>query len=399
MNFKKQLLAIAVSTLVASSAWATNGYAPHGVGQKSKGMGGAGVAFTQDTLAGGINPAGMVHQGNKVEVGMEWFKPIRSTTVGGTEFSANKKTNFLIPELGYNRMAGDNMSYGVSVFGNGGMDSSYYVNLFGAPGGNSGISLLQAFVVPTVSWKLNETHSFGVGLNLALQAFKANGLEAFTGISSSPTDLTGNGFDYAYGAGVRLGWMGKVSDTVTLGATYQTRTYMTEFDDYAGLFAEQGDFDIPANYAVGIALAATPKLTIAFDVMRIQYSDVNAIGNIQLEGGPLGADNGAGFGWEDQTVYKLGFNYEYSNRLTLRAGVNHGSSPIPSSQTQFNSLAPATVEDHLTLGATWKMDNGMEVTAAYMHAFEEKITGTDGSTGFDIEMYQDSIGVNVSWDL
>lgn len=393
MNFKKQLLAVAVSTLVASSAWATNGYAPHGVGQKSKGMGGAGVAFTQDTLAGGVNPAGMVHQGNKFEVGMEWFKPQRSATFMGTEMSANKKTNFLVPELGYNRMAGDNMSYGVSVFGNGGMDTSYYQNIFGA-GGNTGISLLQAFIVPTVSWKLNENHSFGVGLNLAVQAFKANGLEPF-GVAN-----TGSGFDYAYGAGVRLGWMGKVSDTVTLGATYQTRTYMTEFDDYSDLFAEQGDFDIPANFAIGIAVAATPKLTVAFDVMRIQYSDVNALGNIQTEGGPLGADNGAGFGWEDQTVYKLGFNYQYNNKLTLRAGVNHGSSPIPASQTMFNTLAPATVEDHLTLGATWKLNNGMEVTASYMHAFEEKITGVGGAVAdYDIEMYQDSIGVSVSWDL
>ena len=33
-----------------------------------------------------------------------------------------------------------------------------------------------------------------------------------------------------------------------LGLSYQTRIFMSEFDKYAGLFAGQGDFDIPSNY-------------------------------------------------------------------------------------------------------------------------------------------------------
>lgn len=68
MHYKKRLLVAAITPLLASTAWATNGYFSHGVGQKSQGMGGAGVAFSQDTLAGGVNPAGMVHQAT----GLTW---------------------------------------------------------------------------------------------------------------------------------------------------------------------------------------------------------------------------------------------------------------------------------------------------------------------------------------
>jgi long-chain fatty acid transport protein len=200
---------------------------------------------------------------------------------------------------------------------------------------------------------------------------------------------------------------------VTLGATYQTRTYMTEFDDYSGLFAEQGDFDIPENFAVGIAVQATPKLVVAADVVRINYSEIYAINN----GGPstnprfgtaaglLGADGGLGFGWEDQTVYKLGVAYQYSKQLTLRAGYNHADQPIPAAETLFNMLAPATVEDHLTLGATWTLDNGSELTFSYMHAFEKKVKGSGsipaafGGGEADLEMYQDSIGVAYNWKM
>ncbi|OOZ37769.1 OmpP1/FadL family transporter [Solemya velesiana gill symbiont] len=400
MNFKKQLLAVAISILAASPAWATNGYFMHGVGQKAKGMGGAGVAFSQDALAGGVNPAGMVHQGNRLEVGADLFRPTRSSThpsYPGVDVDGNQKQNFLIPEIGYNRMLNDNLSLGVSIFGNGGMNTSYDRPMFSLVGRNSGIDMVQAYIVPTLSWKMNEDHSFGVGLNLVSQSFSAKGIDQFAGLSSNPGLMTDRGKDWATGYGLRLGWQGKISDTVTLGATYQSKTRMEEFEGYAGLFAEQGDFDIPENYALGIAVAATPELTVAFDVMRINYGDVRSIANLETEGGPLGADNSAGFGWKNQTVYKLGLAYDYSDDLTLRAGINHAKSPIPSSQTQFNVLAPATVENHLTLGATWKMDSGMEVSAHYMHAFEKEIRGT--AAPFDIKMHQDSFGVSVAWEM
>jgi len=411
MKLKKQLLAVAITSLTCTSAWATNGYAPHGIGQKAKGMGGAGVAYTQDTLAGGINPAGMVLQGNSMDLGIEIFRPIRWTTVSAGngyfvpagKYDGSAKKYFLVPEFGYNRMISNDMSVGVSVFGNGGMNTGYKAPLYSAfaNGANTGINLAQLFVVPTVSWKLNENHSVGIGLNLAAQQIAIKGVGNFARISSNRAKLTDNGNDRSYGAGVRVGWIGKVSDTVTLGATYQTRTYMSKFDKYAGLFAEQGDFDIPSNFAVGLAVAATPRLTVAFDVMRINYGEIKSIANINNSstGAQLGTNNGPGFGWNDQTVYKLGFDYKYSDHLTLRAGFNHAKTPIPSTETAFNVLAPATVEDHLTLGATWALSNGMEVTASYMHAFENSITGTGGGTGFDLSMYQDSLGIAVSWDM
>ncbi|WP_435686563.1 OmpP1/FadL family transporter [Sedimenticola selenatireducens] len=409
MHFRKQLLAAAISSLCVSGAWATNGYAPHGVGQKSQGMGGVGVAYSQDALAGGVNPAGMVHVGNRIDLGVNLFRPQReSTAIGGPTFDGNDKELFLIPEFGYNRMLDANSSFGVSVFGTGGMNTDYSVGPYSGFGmtAPTGVDLMQLFIVPTYAIKLNENHSVGIGLNLAAQAFSAKGIAGFGGFgvgSIDPANLSDNGHDISYGAGLRIGWQGKVSDMVTLGATYQTRTYMSEFDDYRGLFAEQGDFDIPENFAIGIAVAATPKLNIAFDVMRINYSKVNAIGNLNnffAGAAQLGADNGAGFGWEDQTIYKLGFDYAYSQNLTLRAGFNHADNPIPSSQTTFNVLAPGVVEDHLTLGATWTLDSGNELTFSYMHAFENTVNGDMSMTGsYNLKMHQDAIGVAYSWKM
>jgi long-chain fatty acid transport protein len=88
-----------------------------------------------------------------------------------------------------------------------------------------------------------------------------------------------------------------------------------------------------------------------------------------------------------------------SNDLTVRAGWNHGKQPIPSSQTLFNMLAPGVVEDHLTLGATWKLAKDSEISGMYMHAFKNTVDGSGsippgfGGGEANLTMYQDSLGI------
>ncbi|MDP4789815.1 MAG: long-chain fatty acid transporter, partial [Haliea sp.] len=77
---------------------------------------------------------------------------------------------------------------------------------------------------------------------------------------------------------------------------------MSNFDDYAGLFADDGGFDIPESFGTGIAWELSSALTLAADWQRILYSDINSVGNPLaplLAGVPLGVANGPGFGWED----------------------------------------------------------------------------------------------------
>jgi len=89
----------------------------------------------------------------------------------------------------------------------------------------------------------------------------------------------------------------------------------------------------------------------------------------------------------------------------LRAGLSTNSQQIDASQTFFNILAPGVVQNHLTLGATWTLQNKSELSVGYMHAFETTINGsgsidpTSGGGEANIHMYQDSLGVAYSWKL
>ncbi len=400
---------------ISEAAFATDGYFPHGYGVKSQGAGGVGIALPQDTLAIASNPAGLSAIGNRIDIGATWFRPIREAEIQGHPmpingtYEANETTNFIIPEFGYSRTISPETTVGIAVYGHGGMNTDYKkpVPLFGTS--RLGMDMAQLFIAPTVAYKVTPTQSVGVSLDLAYQRFKAKGLQNFANpmFSESPNNVTGNDYDHSYGVGIHLGWQGQVSDNVTLGAHYKSKTYMSKFDKYKGLFANQGDFDIPSSYGAGIAVKATPKLTIAADVERINYSDVDSVGNglANFFTAQLGSNKGAGFGWQDSTVYKLGVIYAATDNLTLRAGYNHINQPIPSSQTLFNIIAPGVVENHATLGLTWAFENKSELSFSYFHAFEHTVHGKGsipaafGGGEANLKMYQDAIGVGYSWAL
>ncbi|MCU0839907.1 MAG: outer membrane protein transport protein [Rhodospirillales bacterium] len=409
-----------VPLLLATPAHATNGYLSHGYGIKSMGMAGASIALPQDAIAAAYNPAGMTVVGNRVDFGLNWFRPTgREATIVGspapfnnTSYYGDEKSNFFVPEFGYNQMLDARTSVGVSVYGNGGMNTFYDrpFPLFGST--KPGVDLSQLFIAPTVGYKVTPEHAVGVSLNLAFQRFKAHGLENFTApsgpmqFSAYPSDVTNNGYENSYGYGLRLGYIGQITPQFAVGATYQSKTWMTDFDNYRGLFAEQGGFDIPANYGLGIALKPMPGLDIALDVVWIDYSGIKSINNPLLPNlfqARLGTDGGAGFGWEDMTVYKLGIQYALNPQLTLRGGYNYGKQPIPASETLFNVLAPGVMEDHWTLGATWTLANKSELSFSFLYSPSVTVTGENsippafGGGNVNLKMKEMSFGVAYGW--
>jgi len=423
MKFTRVFAFMALAGL-AGSAFATDGYFSHGYGMKAKGMGGAATASSDDAFFGANNPAAAAFAGNRLDLGADLFSPRREasrTGLGPLDASVDSDSKyFLIPEFGYNHMLNPDVALGVTVYGNGGMNSNYpggqincgtgAANLL-CGSGKLGVDLMQLIVAPTAAYKLAPNHSIGISPLIGYQRFKANGLQAFQmtlGVSSDPVNVTNRGYDDSFGYGVRIGYMGKIAPTVTIGAAYASKMQFDEFSKYKGLFAEKGGFDIPENYNLGVAWQATPAIQLAVDYQRINYSGVNSIGNPSTNMAQLGADNGPGFGWQDVDVWKLGVQYKYSQKLTLRAGYNHTDNPIASRDVTFNILAPGVVKDHATLGFTYTTASGNEWTMAYMHAFKNDVTGTSILPAFSgnppsgtekIEMYQNSLGIQYSWKM
>lgn len=382
---------VAAAALLSGSAWATDGYFPHGYGMKALGMGGASVAMTDNAFAGANNPATAAFTESRADLGINIFSPKRSVSQGSSTTESDK-TTFLIPEFGYVGSANGPLTYGLTVYGNGGMNTDYPAPVLGGPG-STGVNLEQLIVAPVLSYKISPVTSIGVSPLLVRQTFSAKGLLNSFGVQSA-------GNDTSTGLGVRVGVYTKLSDGVSLGASYSPKTGMSKFDKYAGLFAEQGKFDIPANYAIGVAMDVSPRVTVAADYQKIQYSGVKAIANASLANfaNGLGAVNGPGFGWTDVNVIKLGAQWKYNETLTVRIGYNRTTNPVQAADVMFNILAPGVITKHYTLGATYRMAKNSELTWAYMYAPQNSVSGFDMfATPTTVRMSQQSLGVQYSW--
>lgn len=400
----------------APPAHATDGYFLSGIGAKAKGMGGVAIAMPQEALSIASNPASATALESRVEVGVEIFIPDRGATISGNgaglngTYSGNGANPFVLPEFGYVRPLTDSIAIGLTINGNGGMNTQYDTNPFASFGatGPAGVDLKQIFIAPTAAFEFAEGHSVGISPILLVQGFRATGIQPFTVASAAPTRFTNQGTDWAFGAGFRAGYLGQLAPGISIGAFYQSRIEAQEFDKYAGLFAQGGGFDVPESYGAGIALQPAPGVLLGVDVKRIEYSEIQSVGNplAALFGGtPFGAENGPGFGWRDITVFKIGGSVDVSEALTLRAGYGRSDNPVPTSETFLNILAPGVVQDHFTIGATFELGNGMDLTAYGMRAPRNEVAGAGsipapyGGGEADIYLAETSVGLAFSWEL
>lgn len=418
-SLRPALVVVCCCCAVAGPALATNGYFAHGFGTASKGLAGAGVALPQDALAAATNPAGMAFLGRRYDAGLAFFSPDRRYAVEGAPSRApgtfglvpgtveSGSTMFEIPYFGFNRpLSGSRASFGVTLYAQGGMNTDYpTATFFGSS--PTGVDLSQLFLAPTYARRLGERHAVGVTPILAFQRFRVQGVEAFGAFSSAPGALSNRGHDESVGAGVRVGYLGRLTSRLSVGASVQSEVLMGTFDDYQGLFAERGDFDVPASVTVGVAYEARPGLTLLLDLQEIYYSEVRSVGRSLLPNlatAPLGAADGPGFGWRDMTVVKAGLQWRSSERWTWRLGVSAGDQPIPDSELLLNILAPGVMEEHVSFGLSRRLRSGRAVHLAVTRALAESISGPNplevpGTQEITLAMDQWDVEVGFSWGL
>ena len=448
MKSLKKSAAAGLSALVAlalsTPALATNGYFTHGVGTESKGMAGTGIGSNADmgAIMTASNPALGVFTGDSWEFGLSIFSPRRSyeasqsqlngalIDLGGGVFLPSftitpgkidsSSEYFPIPWVAKNWSLANDANITAAFYGRGGMNTdwddpnasatSYFCGgdpLQGDPpatgpgpycAGTAGVDLMQAFLTVNYAAKVNDNFAWGIGPIFAMQLFEAKGIATFAPVTKSfaqsggttlPTALTNNGHDMSTGFGVGAGiWWG-ITDRVSFGLSYQSKLSMSDFGDYADLFAQGGGFDIPSSIKAGLSFLATDMLRVNLDVEHTAYSEVDSVGNPMANmincptlpfGGTdlescLGGASGAGFGWDDMTTYKVGFEWQQNEANTWRFGYSHGKQPIQAADVLFNVLAPGVMEQHITFGLTHGARNGGAWSFSFMYAPEKSISG------------------------
>ncbi|GJL82386.1 MAG: hypothetical protein DHS20C01_20200 [marine bacterium B5-7] len=428
---KSKLVLSTVAALIASNpVWATNGLFSEGFGANSGAMAGGGAALGLDTMVAATNPAGLVNIGKRSDIGLVYFSPRREYTVSGAfsptfppfpgDTVESGSESFFIPNFGWNRPIDDQSAFAITVYGNGGMNTDYSafdtilptpagprpVGTFG--GGDAGVDYNQLFFNLSYARRVAESVSLGVGGIVNYSWFNMKGISGFAPFSVDSANLSNNGKDDDFGLGGIVSAQADLGDQFSASLSYQSKISNT-FDKYAGLFPGGGELDIPARVNLGFAYKAKSGSAVTFDIEQIYYEDVDAIGNSSSNlfacagGDPsqcLGGSNGAGFGWNDMTVYKLGFQWKSSNDMTWRFGVSHGDQPIDPQDVTLNILAPGVIEDHITAGFSRVLDGGREFSLALMYAPEECVSGPSQfvpGQSVEICMHQLALKGQYSW--
>jgi len=165
-------------------------------------------------------------------------------------------------------------------------------------------------------------------------------------------------------------------------------------------------------FNAGVALRATPKLTVALDWQWINYNQVDSIANSgsgalgQITNArqyALGADEGFGFGWEDMNIVKIGAEYKYSDKFNIRLGASHNDrNPYDSDQALFNILAPGVIRTHVTFGMEYKFFENASINLAYARGLRKSFSATHpnlggGSVNHKMDQNEGTIGFSYKW--
>lgn len=436
----------------ASNAFATNGMNLEGYGSKSMAMGGTGSAYDTGNSAVMNNPAtlGFMKEGaSEVGFSIRGLHPDVTMTYGGNKDNSSA-TAFYMPSMSYMRRDG-RISWGAAMFAQGGMGTDYgnSSSLFsgGLSSGGSMIPMSGEDIRSEVSvgrimfplaYHLSNDTTIGASFDVVIASMDLQmdmdgnhfnsmlggtggsvsgsmrtSLESMmgtmiTGINYARFDFSNNsqwiGEAVGLGTGLKFGITHRVSNTLTVGASYHSQTRLADLEtskaklSFDGTGAAFGggpvsvtgtikvrDFEWPATIGAGFAVNPSDKLMIAGDVKVIDWSAVMSkfsttfiADTVASNGGFAGQELNVDMTqeWKDQTVWSLGMQYMATKKLALRAGASFSTNPVP--DTWLNPLFPAITKNHYTCGFGYRVSEKTSVAAAMSMVPKVTATNADG---------------------
>jgi long-chain fatty acid transport protein len=415
-------MALLTALAIPTTAFATNGYQLIGVGSYQKGLAGAVTANPGSAMTAVTNPAGAARIGSRADFSLEAFMPERSvdfTALGG-EKQESAVDMYGIPAIGWTAPTSDgsDVYFGGGMYGTSGMGVDYGVTpgpVFPGPtntlfDGYSNISFWQ--MAPVLAWNVDDKLSLGASLNIDYQSVALK--QRFTD-TTSPLPNTIQQVDLSrsassFGLGLSLGVLYDPIPAVTLGFTYKSKQNFSdlEYQLASGDITLMGtplpagtytlDLDYPQQAAVGIAYRAGNKLTFSGDIKWINWSDTMDQLVINGPGGSILYNSG----WDDQTVFAIGINYDINTKFTIRGGYNYAESPIGPEDVANNLILPAVVESHYTIGGDYRINNHWDLAFHYMYVPENTVTAAPSTNPMDlpgtkISLSETSFGLNIGY--
>jgi len=386
-----KLAVVAALALGTTSAFATNGSTMIGAGAKTRGMAGVGIGMSHGAESILVNPALITNvKSNEVSFGGTVFMPdVESkNSIGApanTIVTAESTADFfVIPSVSVVTKINDNFYTGIGMWGTGGLGVDYR-NGLGANTGQGQFQMvtslqLMQFGVP-LAYK---SGSFSAAVTPVIQYGTLDINYDTDGNATNGTAGTGIGSDLQFGYTLGLSYE---TGSLTLGAVYKSEIEMT-YDNVLSsavttmttMLAQpaytNNTLSVPSEVGVGLSYGMG-KHTFAVDYKVINWESAAGYQD---------------FGWEDQKVISLGYEYT-TDAWAVRLGYSDANSAVKDNTNKtlalnsaltntFNAVGfPGNIETHYAMGGTYNFSKLVSIDLAYVYAPESTNTYTSNAFG------------------
>lgn len=234
-------------------------------------------------------------------------------------------------------------------------------------------------IAPAIVYDVSDRLSFSFSPLLNIASIKLDPL-----IVAPPDDANGDGFathrngthaQTAFGAGFGVGTFYQ-SQRWSLGASYKSPQWFESFevnssDENGVARLNRFGLDLPAITSVGASYVFGPNVLLATDVRYYDFENARGFGDRGFS--PAGGLEGVSF----DSVFGVGVGLQMilTETLTTRVGYNWNENPIDDEDTSINIASPLIIEHQISTGFTYQVSKSLDLSAAYLYAFENSISG------------------------
>lgn len=398
-NYGSFILAALISLGSAGSAHAA-GFALIEMNANGQGNAYAGAAaYTPNASTVYFNPAGMMQlEGEQISIASHYIDPTSDfenqgstladgvTPIGGPEDDGGESA--FVPNFYWVRPIDDNMSFGLGVNSPFGLKTEYEDDWVGRY--HAILSDLKTVNInPSLGYRVNDKVSIGGGINVMLadveltSAVDFGSLGGFPQAADGMAELEADSYDHlALGFNIGLTYM--VSNITTIGVAYRSQIDL-EVDGDA-------DFTVPGTVApllppgnfvdtdlsAEVTLPASLSFSVAHRVDKFTWlADVTWTGwssfdELRIEYDSAQLDSVTTEDWDDSWRYSVGFDYQATDTLVLRAGLALDETPIPSSERRTPRI-PGDDRTWVSLGLTYVASDAFSFDVGYSHLFIDDV--------------------------
>lgn len=284
-------------------------------------------------------------------------------TVAGFSRTDTPGTLGFVPSFAVGWRVSPQVVIGLTIDSPFGLSTSYSPGFAGAFDAIDS-ELMTVAVTPMVAF--SPIPELTVGAGFTMQYAKGR----LTNLTASLQEGVLEGDDIAYG--VILGLLAEPVPGTRLGIRYRSGVDHSLRGDFSRNYTVPGlgvldgpataEVSLPASINFGISQALGPRWRVMAEAEFIDWSVYDAIRVTSDVAGALPPDVQ---GYRDSWLGAVGAEYDWSDTLTLRAGVAYDETPIP--KDLVTPRLPDSDKIWLSVGFSWEVTPTIGVDAAYTH--------------------------------